>query len=208
MYKVVFSLLAAGAAGFLFFDYMSEDLSAEGAVQLGEFADWKPYEPATGKFSVDLPSIPQYAIDVVNVPKTNIKRWYEVYASEELNGTVYLINLITYQPDFELKNTKELLHNVVEEMISSNLNNHILEIKDTNQDGRQAVSFHIENHMFQVKGRAFLVGSTVYLLAYTARNENFSEKEYDKFVTTFQVLKEEDGKTELSNQKQEPVKHE
>lgn len=193
MYKLIFTLILAFAAGYFFFDFTSDVIAdpTEIAEETGAIREWKTFEPASGKFSVKMPSIPQYAIDVANAPNTNIKRWYEIYASEELDGTVCMVNLITYHPDFDLSNVKELLHNVVNEMVSSNPHNHLLTIKDIAKEGRDGVAFHIENHALEVEGETFLVGSTVYLLAYTATKTNFDESEFNTFINSFKVLKEE-----------------
>lgn len=193
MYKLFFALLLAAAAGYFFFDLTNDQPyeSTEIAESSEPLAEWKKFEPTSGKFIVKLPSIPQYAIDVVNVPNTDIKRWYEIYVAEQLDGSVYMINLITYHPDFDLSNTKELLHNVVNEVVSSNLNNHVIEIKDLTFEGRQAVSFFIKNQTLQVKGEAFLVGGTVYLLAYTGNKVNFKDNDYETFIKSFELLKDE-----------------
>lgn len=190
MYKAAFSIIIAIVAMLSFFNFGSNEKSSETSKQANVPKEWKKFNPATGKFSVFLPSTPKYAIDIVNVPKTDIKRWYEMYVSEELNGTVYLINLITYHPGFDLSDVKGLLHNVVNEIASSNLNNHVEELKDTTFQGKPALYFHLNNHSIEVKGMAFLSGATVYLLTYTSREENFDDKEFNQFINSFELLKE------------------
>lgn len=198
MYKIIALLLSAFLVGYFFIGMQSknEDPSYELAFDSDSIKTWKKFEPISGKFSIMFPSIPQHAIDEVNVPKTNIKRQYEIFVAEELDGTVYMINLITYPPGFNLSNPQELLHNVIKESIANNVNNHIIEIKDSKQDDRDIVSFHAENNDFQIKGESFLIGSTVYLLSYTATKDLFNDEEYKHFAAS--LIINEDEKKEQS----------
>jgi len=152
--------------------------------------DWSKFFPFTGKFTVYLPKAPKYAIDVINEPNTDIKRWYEMYASEEVNGTVFLLNLISYQSEPDPHHVKNLLHNVINELVSSNLNNHVIEIKDGTFKEREAVFFNIENEAIEVKGVAFLAGKTIYQLTYTSLSENFEDDEYQNFINSFELVKQ------------------
>lgn len=192
MYKAAISLLVGATALLSFFNFSSDSKTGQSGTDFKPETlpkEWKKFVPTTGKFTVYLPSMPKYAIDVVNVPNTDVKRWYEMYVSEEINGTVYLINLITYHPDFDISNAKDLLNNVVNEIVSSNLNNHIVEKKDSTFKERPSLFFHMTNQSIVVKGVAFLVGKTVYLLTYTATKDNFDEKEYNSFIHSFELLK-------------------
>ncbi|MFI5343603.1 MAG: hypothetical protein ACHQUC_05210 [Chlamydiales bacterium] len=192
MYKAAISLFIGAAAILSFFNFGSDKKSGQNGSNPNSEAlpkEWKKFVPTTGKFTVYLPSMPKYAIDIVNVPNTDIKRWYEMYVSEEINGTVYLINLITYHPDFDISDVKDLLNNVVNEIVSSNLNNHMVEKKESTFKERPSLYFHITNQSIVVKGVAFLVGKTVYLLTYTATKENFEEKEFDQFTHSFELSK-------------------
>lgn len=190
MYKAAISLLVGTSAILSFFNFGSKNGQNESNTNSEVLPkDWKKFVPTTEKFTVYLPSVPKYAIDIVNVPNTDVKRWYEMYVSEEINGTVYLINLITYHPDFDISDVKGLLNNVVNEIVSSNLNNHVVEKKESTFKERPSLFFHITNQSIVVKGVAFLVGKTVYLLTYTATKENFQEKEFDQFIHSFDLAK-------------------
>jgi len=190
MYKGTILALFAIAATLSLIDFGLSKKAEKGLeIQADLTKDWIKFVPFTGKFTVYLPRTPKYAIDIVNVPKTDIKRWYEMYVAEEPNGTVFLVNLISYHSSFDLSNVKGVLHNVVNEMISSNLNNRVLELKDETFQGRRSVFFHFQNESIEVKGIAFLAGMTVYQLTYTALSENFNENEYEGFVNSFELVK-------------------
>ncbi len=193
MYKASFTLLLAFAAMLSFFNF-GKDKSAQTAADSESKKppkDWSKFIPATGKFTVFLPTQPQYAIDIENIPNSDKKRWYEVYVSEELNGSVYLINLITYPIDYKLNDPNEVVDNIVNEIVSSNLNNHSVEFKKETFRGMAAKSFNFKNQSIEVKGEAFLSDNTVYLLTYTALADDFDAKEFNQFINSFELTKEE-----------------
>lgn len=121
------------------------------------------------------------------MPNTDIQRWYEMYVSEEINGTVYLLNLISYGPDYPITDAKNILHNVVNEIVARNLSNRLTKLEDGKFQNQPAIFFQIENEPAEIKGVAFLDEKTVYQLTYTALSENFEEQEYDEFIHSFQL---------------------
>lgn len=190
MYKGTILAFLAIAVTLLLLDFGLSKKNENGLNSSNQLPkDWTKFVPFTGKFTIYLPKAPKYAIDIANEPNTDVKRWYEMYASEEVNGTVFLVNLISYHPSFDLTDTQRILHNVVNEMISSNINNKVLEITDGTFQDRKAVFFHFENESIEVKGVAFLAGITVYQLTYTALKVNFNEEEYEEFIHSFELVK-------------------
>lgn len=197
MYKAFIPLLVAFATMLSFFNFGKESKSAETIVdsKTKPPKDWKRFIPATGKFTAYLPTTPRYAIDIESIQNSDKKRWYEVYISEEINGTVYLINLITYPLDYKLNDPKVVLGNVVNDMISSNLNNRVVESKEDTFRGFPAKYFNFKNQSIEVKGEAFLSGNTVYLLTYTALADDFDTKEFEQFLNSFELTKQEESKS-------------
>ena len=110
--------------------------------------EWVKFVPFTGKFTVYLPKTPKYAVDIVNVPNTDIQRWYEMYVSEEINGTVYLLNLISYGPDYPITDAKNILHNVVNEIVARNLSNRLTKLEDGKFQNQPAIFFQIEKEIY------------------------------------------------------------
>jgi hypothetical protein len=196
MYKASITLLIAFTALLSFFNFgknKSEEKTNE-SISKAPPKDWKKFIPATGKFTAFLPNQPSYAIDIEDIPNTEKKRWYEVYVSEEINGKVFLINLITYPHDYQLSDPPVILENIVKDIISRNLNNHIVEIKDDTFRGLPAKYFNFKNQSIEVRGEAFLSNNTVYLLTYTALADDFDTNEFTQFVNSFELTKHENPK--------------
>src|ERR1700722_18419536 len=60
------------------------------------FSDWKEYVPSSKRFKVMLPfTPPQYARNAIEIPNSDKKRRYEMYTSETVNGSLFMINVIT-----------------------------------------------------------------------------------------------------------------
>jgi hypothetical protein len=149
------------------------------------YSDWNEFIPKTGLFKVRLPSTPQFANETVNIPGTDFKRLYEMYASEKINGAVFMVSVITYPPTFPITNNDELLHEVIDELVSSNPNNRLLETRDVEFQSHPNVDFHMVNKEYDIEGKAFLVDKTMYVLTYVVKNTDYDVKDYQYFLNSF-----------------------
>lgn len=154
------------------------------------YADWREFVARSGKFKVLLPAVPQYAKEAVDIPNMNKKRQYEMYVSEKINGTIFLISLITYPSDVDTSNTQEMLHGIVEEMMGSKPGNQLISEKAETFDHYPATDFSIRNKETNIQGKAFMINKTIYLLTYIAKKADFEEGEYQHFIDSFQLLKD------------------
>lgn len=161
------------------------------------FADWREFTASSGRFKVELPAFPQYAKEAVNIPNTDKKRRYEMYVSQKINGSVFMINLITYPEDIDTSNTDQMLQSIVDEMVSINPGNQLKEVHHSLFQTYQAIGFHIANKDFDVQGKAFMVQKTMYLLTYVAKLSDFSESEFQYFLNSFQLLPNAEKKVPL-----------
>lgn len=193
MYKALLTLLIAFVALLSFFK-LSKDKSLD-TQEKAPHKDWIKFIPATGKFTAYLPEQPRYAIDIEDIPDSEKKRWYEVYVAEEINGKVFLINLITYPHDYDLKDPKTALDNIVRDMVSRNLNNQLIETNEKKFRGMPAKYFNFKNQSIEVKGEAFLFENTVYLLTYTALADDFDNDEFTQFIRLFELGKHDTKKS-------------
>lgn len=150
---------------------------------------WVDFIPNSGRFKVLLPGTPQYAKDEIDIPETNYKRHYEIYASEEHDGTVYMINVINYPKEFDTSNVEKMLETVVHEFKGSRADNKLGHMKKNDKDTPPNADFKIENNEFVIAGRAYLDGRTIVVLSCIAPIKMFNEKEFERYVNSFVLLK-------------------
>ncbi len=152
------------------------------------YLNWREFIDQSRKFKILLPSTPQYIKETLEIPKSDKKRRYEIYVSEGLNGSVFMINLITYPSDVDTSNIDQILHDTVYEIISTHPSNQLKELTETIYQNQQAVDFHVINQNFDVQGKAFMVEKTIYLLTYIAKASDVDMDEYQHFLNSFQLL--------------------
>lgn len=150
--------------------------------------NWLEFVSPRGNFEVILPSAPQYLEEGINIPETNTKRRYEIYASEDSDGTVYLVNIITYPKDFPIPNPQKLMSDVIQEMLKTRMSNRLEDTKETVFLEHPAKDFKIDNGNMTIMGRAFIVGQSVYLLTYISMDAYSNPEEYQRFLESFQFL--------------------
>ena len=114
-----------------------------------------------------------------------------MFVSEKMDGALFMISLITYPADYNTSNTRQLLRDVIDEMVKSNQDNTLNSIKDTKFLNFSAFDFNVTNKDYGVDGKAFIQNKTIYLLTYIAKNSAFDEKEYQHFLDSFQLTNPE-----------------
>lgn len=163
-------------------------IKASGSMEVSPFAEWREFTSQTSHFKVSLPMPPQYAEENVSLPDTNLKRHYEMYVSEKLNGSIFMVSLITYPEGYHLSDENQTLHDLVTEMMQRKADNRLQESEDTFYRGHTALDFFITNDAFDLKGKTFIIDKTIYLLSYIARRNDFTLAEYDHFIDSFQLM--------------------
>lgn len=152
------------------------------------FADWQEFTPQSQKFKVQLPSKPQYAKDVVAIPDSDKKRYYEIFASEKIDGTLFMISLITYPPELDTTNTRSMLQAIVEELMHSKKDNRLKEVSESLYQMHETLDFNLESKEFEIEGKTFMVDKTLYVLTYIAKKSDFNPAEFNHFVDSFVLL--------------------
>lgn len=152
------------------------------------FSDWKEFTPPSGSFKVLMPALPQYAKDSVAIPETDKKRRYEIFASEKIDGTLFMVSVITYPPDVDTTNTQNMLKGIVEELMHSKKDNRLKEINQNMHANYESLDFNFESKEFEIRGRVFMVDKTLYVLTYIVRKADFDQAEYKHFIDSFHLL--------------------
>ena len=157
--------------------------------EIDNFATWKKFIPQSGLFEVLLPDQPQYGKDFVNIPNSNEKRRYDMYASEKIDGTLFFVTVITYPPEVDTSSSNDILLQNIDELIQNKSDNHLTKFLHNIFEQHQALDFSFENHKFHVEGKALQDDHIVYVLVYITPKGDFDPEEYQHFVNSFKILK-------------------
>lgn len=158
--------------------------------QFSSFSYWKEFRPASGKFQVTLPSTPRYVKDMIPVPNSDKKRLYEIYVSEKLDGTVFMISAITYPSEMNTEDNETILKGMVDELMLAQPESKLSALYKAEHQAKPAYNFDIDNNDFKIHGKTFLVGKTLYVLSSIFLKDNDVREEYDFFVDSFVLLPE------------------
>ena len=188
---IILISLAILAAGLIYVrKEAKEDSSAQAQIfdkAAENFNSWQSFKPRSGLFKVMLPHPPQYAKDLVPIPGSDQMRRYDMYASEKIDGTLFLISVITYPTEAEASESAEILKQIVEELMRSKPDNHLSNKKESRFKSYPALDFTIANQGFRVEGKVFMVGKAVYVLSYITRKDGFNKAEFQHFIDSFEL---------------------
>lgn len=186
MQKIILAIISLVVLGIGLYYFYTYQQSEKGELDL--FSTWKKFTPKSHLFTAILPNSPQYAKDFIAIPNTDKKRRYDMYASEKVDGTLFLISMITYPREIDTSFAEKILRQNIDEVMQKKLDNRELSVSKEMFQGRKAIDFSAEGEQFDIEGKAILDDHTVYLLTYTTHKNNYDPKEYQYFVDSFHIL--------------------
>lgn len=168
-------------------DFPSKELKVK------KFEDWHEFKAQNGKFKVMFPVLPQHATENKIDPKTKHVRKYDMYVSEKNNGTIFMVNLITFEESSnEMQDKEKLLKQTIDDLAASNPKNKITQMNVGAYHNQKALSFTIENPDLIMDGKAFIHDHTLYLLSVIAQVLHYDQKEANFFLNSFLLLHNEE----------------
>jgi len=183
-FAFVFVCLAILGIG-IYYVYMHEKM-AEGEKE--DFLTWKEFVPRSGLFKTLLPSPPQYGKDYIAIPNSDKKRRYDMYAAEKIDGTLFLISVITYPPEVDISSSDDIIRQNIEDLMHNKVDNRLTKLVNLSLHEHKTFDFSIENRDFDIQGRSIQDDHVVYMLVYITQKESFDPKEYQYFIDSFQLL--------------------
>jgi len=193
---VIIALLALAVSLFISVKFFNDAYKvipinpATEAETVGEYQDWFPYESSVGGFKVMLPLLPQEASQTVIDPKTQQENHYQMYVAQENNGTIFMINVITYPSAPDAGGKLILLKGLMNGMVAADKKNELIEMTTTDYQGMPALHFSIENEERTIYAKEFMKGNTIYLLFVIAKPDQLQDAKakFAYFVKSFNLL--------------------
>lgn len=155
------------------------------ASALPDFHKWREFDSETGHFRVLLPTIPQHANDKILDSKTGEMRRYDTFVAAGDNGQAFMIHMTTYPNKVEEDKIEEILKATVDDMLKRNTDNKLISTELSKFRGAKALNFSITNGKIYVRGKAFFLGDTLYILSLLTENQSANPPELDFFINSF-----------------------
>lgn len=157
--------------------------------KIPEFQNWHEFAAPDNKFKVLLPVLPQHATENVNDPLSKGKRKYDMYVSEEDDGTVFMISSISHPEAKNATDKEMLLKQLMADMSNSNPKNKLLNSKTGVYQGYQSLDFSISNDEVHIDARAFVVDNSLIVLSSISKLQNYNPQEFAFFANSFELIK-------------------
>lgn len=152
------------------------------------YEQWFPFETQEGGFAVELPVPPQNAKQSIPIPDAAGLRAYDMYVSETLDGTIYMISTITYPSESIKKTQARMLQEMIHEMVETHPKNSLEKIQETVFAGFPAIEYNIKNEEIHIEGVVFMEDNRLFILNTIARAANFDMEAYHHFIDSFRLL--------------------
>lgn len=185
--KKTFPVILFFLLGMSLFLYFLQNNEKE---KINLFSRWHTFSPQSELFSVSFPYKPHYGKEILPIPGSDLKRRYDMYASENMDGTVFLVTVATYPDNIDInQNGEKMIRENIDELVSNHSENRLAKVDSEVFKGYQALSFNIQNGEHQVEGKALKDGNRVYILTYSPFMKDKDQDEYQYFIDSFRILK-------------------
>lgn len=154
------------------------------------FQDWKEFDAPNGKFQVMFPTIPQQATENIIDPKSGQNRNYDMYVSERLNGTIFMISLITFESNPDPYEQERLMTEMMDDMVSSNSKNELLSKSYGEFQGNPSLDYSISSVDASIDAKTFMVGNTMYVLTRVVPSTEKDPSEFNFFINSFELTEQ------------------
>jgi hypothetical protein len=181
---IIFIALLIGLLLYLF--YIDRELSQQ-LESVSSFNEWVEFVPQSKQFKVLLPSKPQYAKDLLPIQHSDQKKAYQVYASEKIDGSLFLVSIATYPENFQIEKNDEV-RGLIRELVNSKIDQQLNQISNSQFKEFEAIDFNISSQDYIAQGKAFMKDKNIYILSYVAQKNNFNLNDYHHFIDSFSII--------------------
>lgn len=147
---------------------------------------WKLFKPQNDRFEVLLPSIPQHVSE--KHPTGTEFTKYDVYLSQDREGSVYMISLTEYPESYEMGSPEEVLEAVKNGALGSNSKNELKSAESSTYLNMPSMDFAIESSESAIRSKVIVNEKTLVVLTAMNRNPAHLDADFATFAGSF-VLK-------------------
>lgn len=199
--KFIFSVFLMLVCGWLFtslikgsfIDKYIRNYSANRIVQKvisygnGE-TEWIRFNSISSKFEMLFPYYPHHQVEQFKIKDLKQELKMDSYSSIDSNGMEYAMNSAEYPAEVDLSSPKNNLEGSINGMLQAIPNGKLVYSEFVEFKKKYiGVEYLLQSNKNIIKGVIYLVDRRMYQLAVLYKNNNYKEKNYQKFITSFEL---------------------
>lgn len=159
-----------------------------------EFSSWVTFNPDTKKFTASFPSKPQHISQNSPDSFNRFIKHYEIYGSEGLDKSGFMIQAITYSNGKDPAEDKAILDNTLADFLATSSINRLQSSEKTTFHGENALKFEIDSGEKRISGLIFVENKTLFVLSRIIPLQDKDETEdFEHFIQSFKVNNSSDS---------------
>ena len=150
------------------------------------YLEWQKYTPPSKAFTVMMPLIPQHATEKITDKNTGAVRLYNMYVAEKANGTIFMVNLITFVDGIKEEEGLKILKSLMEEIIGSGKDIQVLSAEEKTFKQLPSLHFSYTRENREIDTILFRNKNIIYMLSSVGNTEHFNPKDFAFFAESFE----------------------
>lgn len=146
---------------------------------------WKEYKSEADGFKVNFPLPPQEATENIRNPDTNELRLYRMFVSQTPDGKAFMVSVVTFSQSAYSMGNQALMNRFVGELIAGKNESKLEKMEQTSFQGKEALSFRIDNPQVDMDGLVFMDGPKLIFLSEVAP-KGTQLSDFERFINTYE----------------------
>ena len=151
--------------------------------------DWQDFMSVVGEYQVSFPGYAQHVSENVRIKDTEHYIKYDAYIAQKGVEALYMVLIAQYPKGHTMGSGDDALKAFISGIMSQSQDSELGYINFHTFQGHSAVDFMVETAGVYLKGKAIMVGDNLYLIATEGHKAHFSEKDHERFMGSFKLLK-------------------
>lgn len=161
------------------------------ALSADEPTSWKHTYTQQGECKILFPTMPELIQQSIQVSEQGHRLNYDIYISPYENKGVFLLMIATYPMTLNKHQERAGLDGLLRGIVGHHEENQLIYSKENTFLGHSSFDFLVKSSSNYFRGQAFMVGNKLFLIAMEGQEGTMSEKVFQYFLKSFQLLSEQ-----------------
>ncbi len=151
---------------------------------------WKEFHSTAGKCSLIFPQSPEHVSEKMVMPDEGYELKYDAYISALNQQAVFMLLVAQYPESVDQAYAQMNLEAFLNGILTHNPDNQLIYADLLLVGAHEALDFFIRTGGLYFKGRALMIGNSLYLMAMECEIQHYDESHFNNFVGSFKLIED------------------